>query len=71
MPLPGRCRCRTPLPPTLRDEGIRTAIRARRQHPGLTAPVLPRYVQRSHAAELLADAPCTSASATPPSRPGW
>ncbi|MBY8874329.1 response regulator transcription factor [Micromonospora sp. PLK6-60] len=42
------------LPPTFRDEGIRAALQARREHPGLPVLVLSQYVERQYAAELLA-----------------
>ncbi|WP_432741530.1 response regulator transcription factor [Streptomyces sp. JH002] len=44
------------LPPTFRDEGIRAAIRARREHPGLPVLVLSQYVEQEYAGRLLADA---------------
>ncbi|GGO13346.1 DNA-binding response regulator [Micromonospora parathelypteridis] len=43
------------LPPTFRDEGLRTALTARRQHPGLPVLLLSQYVERAYASELLAD----------------
>ncbi|MFG1840763.1 response regulator [Micromonospora sp. NPDC049175] len=43
------------LPPTFRDEGLRTALTARRQHPGLPVVLLSQYVERAYATELLAD----------------
>ncbi|MEV1318740.1 response regulator transcription factor [Micromonospora arborensis] len=43
------------LPPTFRDEGLRTALTARRQHPGLPVLLLSQYVERAYATELLAD----------------
>ncbi|GAA1623596.1 response regulator [Actinoplanes couchii] len=42
------------LPPTFRDEGIRAALRARRETPGLPVLVLSQYVEQQYAAELLA-----------------
>ncbi|GAA2521339.1 response regulator [Winogradskya humida] len=42
------------LPPSFRDEGIRAALRARREHPGLPILVLSQYVEQQYAAELLA-----------------
>ena len=42
------------LPPSFRDEGIRAALRARREHPGLPVLVLSQYVEQQYAAELLA-----------------
>jgi DNA-binding NarL/FixJ family response regulator len=44
------------LPPSFRDEGIRAALRARREHPGLPVLVLSQYVEQQYAAELLATA---------------
>lgn len=43
------------LPPTFRDEGIRAALAARRQQPGLPVLVFSQYVEETYAAELLAD----------------
>ncbi|WP_433314168.1 response regulator [Micromonospora sp. CA-269861] len=43
------------LPPTFRDEGLRTALAARRLHPGLPVLLLSQYVERAYAAELLVD----------------
>jgi DNA-binding NarL/FixJ family response regulator len=43
------------LPPTFTDEGLRTAIEARRQLPGLPVLVLSQYVEQLYARELLAD----------------
>jgi len=43
------------LPPTFTDEGLRAAIEARRQRPGLPVLVLSQYVENRYAAELLAD----------------
>jgi DNA-binding NarL/FixJ family response regulator len=45
------------LPPSFRDEGIRAALRARRDHPGLPVLVLSQYVEHEYAAELLSSAP--------------
>ncbi|MGI5163082.1 LuxR C-terminal-related transcriptional regulator [Spirillospora sp. CA-253888] len=42
------------LPPGFRDEGLRAAIRARREIPGLPILVLSQYVEETYAAELLA-----------------
>src|ERR1700722_16552445 len=42
------------LPPTFTDEGLRTAIEARRQRPGLPVLVLSQYVEQLYARELLA-----------------
>jgi len=44
------------LPPSFRDEGIRAALQARREHPGLPVLVLSQYVEQQYAAELLATA---------------
>ncbi|WP_416520579.1 LuxR C-terminal-related transcriptional regulator [Streptomyces achromogenes] len=41
------------LPPEFRDEGIRSAIKARRVHPGLPVLVLSQYVEQTYASELL------------------
>lgn len=41
------------MPPTFRDEGLRAAIRAREELPGLPVLVLSQYVEESYAAELL------------------
>jgi DNA-binding NarL/FixJ family response regulator len=43
------------LPPTFTDEGLRAAIEARRQAPGLPVLVLSQYVEQLYARELLAD----------------
>src|SRR5205807_1165502 len=42
------------LPPSFRDEGIRAALQARRDHPGLPVLVLSQYVEPVYAAQLLA-----------------
>jgi DNA-binding NarL/FixJ family response regulator len=42
------------LPPSFRDEGIRAALQARRENPGLPVLVLSQYVEQQYAAELLA-----------------
>ena len=44
------------LPPTFTDEGIRAALAARREVPGLPILVLSQYVEQLYARELLADA---------------
>jgi DNA-binding NarL/FixJ family response regulator len=44
------------LPPAFRDEGIRAALQARREHPGLPVLVLSQYVEQEYAGRLLADA---------------
>lgn len=44
------------MPPTFTDEGVRAAIEARRQVPGLPVLVLSQYVEQLYAHELLADA---------------
>ncbi|KAA2242388.1 response regulator transcription factor, partial [Solihabitans fulvus] len=43
------------LPPTFTDEGIRAAIEARAQVPGLPILVLSQYVEQLYARELLSD----------------
>jgi DNA-binding NarL/FixJ family response regulator len=43
------------LPPSFTDEGLRTALAARRQVPGLPVLVLSQYVEQLYARELLAD----------------
>lgn len=43
------------LPPTCTDEGLRAAIAARAQIPGLPVLVLSQYVEQLYARELLAD----------------
>jgi DNA-binding NarL/FixJ family response regulator len=43
------------LPPTYTDEGLKAAIEARRQVPGLPVLVLTQYVEQLYARELLAD----------------
>jgi len=43
------------LPPTFTDEGLRAAIDARRQVPGLPIVVLSQYVEQLYARELLSD----------------
>jgi DNA-binding NarL/FixJ family response regulator len=43
------------LPPSFTDEGLRTALVARRQVPGLPVLVLSQYVEQLYARELLAD----------------
>ena len=43
------------LPPTFTDEGLRAALAARRQVPGLPVLVLSQYVEQIYARELLAD----------------
>lgn len=43
------------LPPTFTDEGLRIALEARRQRPGLPVLVLSQYVEQLYANELLAD----------------
>jgi DNA-binding NarL/FixJ family response regulator len=42
------------MPPNFRDEGLRAAIEARRQLPGLPVLVLSQYVEQTYATELLA-----------------
>jgi DNA-binding NarL/FixJ family response regulator len=43
------------LPPTFTDEGLRAAIEARHQVPGLPVLVLSQYVEQLYARELLSD----------------
>jgi DNA-binding NarL/FixJ family response regulator len=43
------------LPPSFTDEGLRAAIEARHQVPGLPVLVLSQYVEQRYARELLAD----------------
>ena len=43
------------LPPSFTDEGLRAALTARRQIPGLPVLVLSQYVEQLYARELLAD----------------
>jgi DNA-binding NarL/FixJ family response regulator len=43
------------LPPSFRDEGIRAALQARREHHNLPVLVLSQYVEQDYAGELLAD----------------
>jgi DNA-binding NarL/FixJ family response regulator len=43
------------LPPTFTDEGLRSAIEARRQIPGLPIMVLSQYVEQIYARELMSD----------------
>jgi DNA-binding NarL/FixJ family response regulator len=43
------------LPPTFTDEGLRIALEARRQLPGLPVLVLSQYVEQLYARELLSD----------------
>jgi DNA-binding NarL/FixJ family response regulator len=42
------------MPPSFRDEGLRAAIEARKQLPGLPILVLSQYVEQTYATELLA-----------------
>src|SRR6478735_5925549 len=43
------------LPPTFTDEGLRAALAARKELPGLPVLVLSQYVEQLYARELLAD----------------
>jgi DNA-binding NarL/FixJ family response regulator len=43
------------LPPTFTDEGLRAAIAARREVPGLPVLILSQYVEQVYARELLSD----------------
>ncbi|MER7987486.1 response regulator transcription factor [Streptomyces noursei] len=42
------------MPPTHTDEGVRAALRLRRDHPGIGVLVLSQYVEEQYATELLA-----------------
>ncbi|WP_309235284.1 response regulator transcription factor [Streptomyces sp. TRM64462] len=42
------------MPPTHTDEGVRAAVRLRRDHPGIGVLVLSQYVEERYATELLA-----------------
>lgn len=44
------------MPPTFTDEGLRAALQARRQVPGLPVLVLSQHVEETYAVELLAGA---------------
>ncbi|MDF0528811.1 response regulator transcription factor [Tsukamurella sp. 8F] len=44
------------MPPSFTDEGLRAALRARAEVPGLPVMVLSQYVEQLYARELLADA---------------
>ena len=44
------------LPPTFTDEGLRAALQARKENPGLPVLVLSQYVEQLYARELLAGA---------------
>ena len=43
------------MPPTQSDEGLRAALAARREIPGLPVLILSRHVEQLYARELLAD----------------
>jgi DNA-binding NarL/FixJ family response regulator len=43
------------LPPSFRDEGLRAALRIRRERPGQPLLVFSQYVERTYAMELLSD----------------
>lgn len=43
------------MPPTHTDEGVRAAVRLRKEHPGLGVLVLSQYVEERYATDLLAD----------------
>ncbi|MET7699759.1 response regulator transcription factor [Streptomyces sp. NPDC005485] len=43
------------LPPTQTDEGVRAAVRLRRDHPGLGVLIFSQYVETAYAAQLLGD----------------
>jgi DNA-binding NarL/FixJ family response regulator len=55
--VPDVCIVDVRLPPTFTDEGVRAALAARKRHPGLPILVLSQYVERTYAAELLAQGP--------------
>ena len=63
------------MPPGFRDEGLRAALAARTQIPGLPVLVLSQYVEESYAAELTADTSAMAESALirprQAERPGW
>lgn len=42
------------MPPTYRDEGVRAALRIRREHPDVSVLLLSQYVEGTYAQELLA-----------------
>ncbi|MGO4535483.1 response regulator transcription factor [Leifsonia sp. 2MCAF36] len=42
------------MPPTYRDEGVRAALRIRREHPDVAVLLLSQYVEGTYAQELLA-----------------
>jgi len=52
---PDLCVVDVRMPPTHTDEGIRAAVRIRREHPGVAVLVLSQYVEQEYASELLAD----------------
>src|SRR5699024_12200365 len=41
------------MPPTHSDEGLRAALRIKREHPGVGVLMLSQYVAREYASELL------------------
>lgn len=41
------------MPPTFRDEGVRAALRIRREHPSIAVLLLSQYVESTYAQELL------------------
>ncbi|MEW2704864.1 response regulator transcription factor [Streptomyces koyangensis] len=43
------------MPPTHTDEGVRAAVEIRRRHPQVGVLVLSQYLERTYAAQLLAD----------------
>lgn len=43
------------MPPTHTDDGLRAALRIRREHPGIGLLVLSQYVEEEYARELLAE----------------
>lgn len=42
------------MPPTHTDEGVRAAVRLRKEYPGIGVLVLSQYVEEQYATELLA-----------------
>lgn len=42
------------MPPSFRDEGVRAALRIRREHPSIAVLLLSQYVEGTYAQELLA-----------------
>lgn len=44
------------MPPTHTDEGVRAAVRLRKEYPGIGVLVLSQYVEEQYATELLVEA---------------